>query len=159
MNQLRARLDMLLALDAGASVVLGLLALLAPHGIWTTLFTPQLYNPTVHETLRLYGCLKLACGWIVWHLRNVDDGVFRRHVCEALTTCYTLQALAVLRAQTTSSSEDATTPTSGSSVPQILNWTAAIFLLVMAGCYASFRFGKGGSLIKLYELPTSGNLR
>lgn len=42
---------------------------------------------------RLYGCLRLACGWILWHVRDVDDGRFRKHICEALFVCYVLQAL------------------------------------------------------------------
>lgn len=42
---------------------------------------------------RLYGCLRLACGWILWHARPVDDGRFRKHICEALFVCYVLQAL------------------------------------------------------------------
>jgi hypothetical protein len=93
-------------------------------------------------TRRLYACLRLACGWILWHIRKVDDGMFRRHVCEALLVCYVLQALTVLRAQFTDRH-------------LMVNWLAIVILGSLAGCYASFRFGKGGSLIKIYELPTS----
>ena len=50
---------------------------------------------------RLYGCLRIAVGWILFHVRGVDDGRFRRSVCEALCTCYALQSVAVLRAQFT----------------------------------------------------------
>jgi hypothetical protein len=91
---------------------------------------------------RLYGCLRLACGWILWHIRRVDDGLFRRHVCEALCACYVLQALSVLRAQFT----DRHT---------VLNWIAIMVLSTLSICYGSFRFSKGGNLIKIYELPTS----
>ena len=95
---------------------------------------------------RLYSCLQLACGWILWHIRKVDDGMFRRHVCEALLVCYVLQALAVIRAQFTDEHV-------------LVNWIAIIVLLALSGAYASFRFGKGGSLIKVYELPTAANLQ
>lgn len=87
----------------------------------------------------------MACGWILWHVRRVDDGMFRRHVCEALFVCYVLQSVAVLRAQFT----DRHT---------YINWLAIVFLLALSGCYGSFRFGKGGNLIKVYELPSAGNL-
>ena len=83
----------------------------------------------------------------MWHIRRVDDGLFRRHVCEALLVCYVLQALVVLRAQLT---EDRYL---------FINWIAIAVLIVLAGFYASFRFRKGGNLIKIYELPTSATLR
>lgn len=97
-------------------------------------------------TISLYGCLRVATGWILWHIRKVDDGRFRRHVCEALFVCYVLQALAVTRAQFT----DRHT---------ILNWMAIGILLALSVAYGSFRFGKGGNLIKIYELPTSSALQ
>ena len=93
----------------------------------------------------LYGCLRLACGWILWHVRAVDDGRFRKHVCEALAVCYSLQALAVLRAQFTDRNA-------------YINWFAIVLLSVMAMAYGSFRFRKGGNIIKIYELPTGGRL-
>lgn len=96
--------------------------------------------------ISLYGCLRLACGWILWHVRSVDDGRFRRSVCEALCFCYIVQALAVMRAQFT----DRHT---------WLNWVAIIVLSILSAAYGSFRFRRGGNLIKIYELPTSGNLQ
>ena len=95
---------------------------------------------------RLYGCLRLACGWILWHARPVDDGRFRKHICEALFVCYVLQALAVLRAQFTDRHS-------------LINWIAIVLLSILAAAYGSFRFRKGGNLIKIYELPTGANLR
>jgi hypothetical protein len=83
-------------------------------------------------------------GWITYHIRSVDDGRFRRSVCEALFICYLLQSLAVLRAQFTGGSSS-------------INLVAVILLSVMGGCYGRFRFGKGGSMIKIYELPQSNN--
>jgi hypothetical protein len=91
--------------------------------------------------LRLYGCLRLACGWILWHVRAVDDGRFRKHVCEALFFCYTFQVLSVLRAQWTDQDS-------------FINGFAAVIFGVLAAAYGSHRFRKGGNLIKIYELPT-----
>jgi len=78
-------------------------------------------------------------------MRRVDDGLFRRHVCEALLVCYVLQALTVLRAQFTDRH-------------LLINWVAITVLLALAACYGSFRFAKGGHLIKIYELPTASTL-
>jgi hypothetical protein len=174
MDNPRVQLDRLFAFDAAISVVFGLCALLAPHGIVSKIGGG--YNHNVHETLRfvfmptitllvhvsrmpqmhfsfvlffglrLYGCLRLACGWILWHVRPVDDGRFRKHICEALFVCYVLQALAVARAQFTDRKHS------------IINWIAFVLLTILASAYGSFRFRKGGNLIKIYELPTSANL-
>ena len=103
------------------------------------------FLPNLANSSRLYGCLRLACGWILWHARPVDDGRFRKHICEALLVCYSLQALAVLRAQFT----DRHT---------LVNWIAIILLTSLAAAYGQFRFGKGGNSIKVYELPTGSNL-
>ena len=61
-------------------------------------------NIYVCHSLRLYGCLRIAVGWILFHVRSVDDGKFRRSICEGLGLCYCLQSLAVLRAQFTDQS-------------------------------------------------------
>lgn len=94
---------------------------------------------------RLYGCLRLACGWILWHARAVDDGRFRKHICEALFVCYVLQTIAILRAQFTDRHS-------------IINWIAILVMSLLGAAYGSFRFGKGGNLIKVYELPTGANI-
>jgi len=80
-------------------------------------------------------------GWIIFHLRSVDDGRFRRSVCEALFVCYMLQSIAVLRAQFTERSN-------------FVNWIAISILGSMGLAYGRFRFGNGGQLIKVYELPS-----
>jgi hypothetical protein len=150
-NQLRKQLDRLFAVDAVISLAFGVFALGTPHGVWTRLVGETSYNHDVHEILRLYGCLKLACGYILYHVRRVDDGIFRKHVCEALLVCYICQALAVTKAQFSN------TP-SESSVVWYLNWLAIVTLSLLAYFYGSFRFGQGGHLIKVYELPTSRSL-
>ena len=47
----RQQLDRLFAFDAGFSLVFGVLALVAPHGILAAL-AGGFYNHSVHETLR-----------------------------------------------------------------------------------------------------------
>lgn len=96
----------------------------------------------MHYSHRLYACLRIAIGYILWHVRTIDDGIFRRHLCEALFICYLIQAVVVLRAQLTDRHV-------------MINWVAIIVLLTLSIAYGSFRFRKGGNLIKVYELPSS----
>jgi len=138
----RKRLDQLFLFDAIASVFLGATSLLAPHGLIRALSGG--YNHNAHEALRLYGCLRIAVGWILFNVRHVENGRFRRSVCEALCACYALQTIAVARAQFTDAGN-------------WINWLA-ICLLFTTGCmYGNFRFGKGGDLIKIYELPSTSS--
>lgn len=139
----RRRLDQLFVVDAVVSISFGLVGLLLPHTAivaWSS-DDGKSYNQAAHEAFRLYACLRIAVGWIILHLRNVDDGRFRRSVCEALVWCYALQAVVVLRAQFT----DRYT---------WINWFASTILILIGGAYGVFRYGKGGNLIKIYELPT-----
>eukprot|EP00980_Cylindrotheca_fusiformis_P018668 scaffold6219_cov146-Cylindrotheca_fusiformis.AAC.3 len=108
--------------------------------------SPRQEPPVYPVYCSLYGCLRLACGWILWHARAVDDGRFRKHICEALFVCYTLQCLSVLRAQLTDRHS-------------YINWIAVVVMGSLSAAYGSFRFREGGNLIKVYELPTGGNLR
>lgn len=59
------------------------------------------FHSLIKTLIRLYGCLRIAVGYILFHVRGVDNGRFRRSVCEGLGLCYFLQAIAVLRAQFT----------------------------------------------------------
>ena len=52
MNHLRQRLDQLFVIDAIVSVIFGLLALVAPHGVLMELSGTVGYNHNVHEVLR-----------------------------------------------------------------------------------------------------------
>lgn len=128
-------------IDSAVSVVFGAIALLTNHSILQRIAGGS-YNHNAHEVLRLYGCLRIAMGWIIFHIRSVDDGRFRRSVCEALFVCYLLQALAVLRAQLTGRGN-------------MINWIAIVILTAIGSGYGAFRFGKGGNRIKVYELPQS----
>mmetsp|Transcript_9598 Transcript_9598/g.18033 ORF Transcript_9598/g.18033 Transcript_9598/m.18033 type:complete len:151 (-) Transcript_9598:2902-3354(-) len=137
----RKQLNKLFVLDATASLFLGGMALLAPHSFVAAISGG--YNHNTHEALRLYGCLRVAVGWILFNARSVDDGKFRRSLCEALCVCYMLQSLAVLRAQFTDRSG------------HWMNWLAIAFFITFGYMYGRFRFGKNGALIKIYELPST----
>lgn len=141
MDQSRRNLDSLFLLDANLSFILGSLALLSPHAA-VEVFSEYGYNHGAHEALRLYGCLKIAVGWMLFRIRNLDDGHFRKSICEALGFCYALQALAVCRAQFTDRHS-------------MINWVLLVGLSILCGLYLNFRFGRGGHLIKVYELPFS----
>jgi hypothetical protein len=59
MQHTRANLDYLFAIDAFCSIIFGVVALLAPHGLWKELSAiVGAYNHDVHETLRYV----LFCG-------------------------------------------------------------------------------------------------
>ena len=138
----RRRLDTLLASDALVSAVFGFVAVLTPH----RLFLTDNYNPLVHEGLRLYGCGRLTLAYLLYHVRRVDDGRFRKRVCEGLLATYVLQALVVAKILVTEASH---------SFESYCNGLALLLLLLFAGLYANFR--NGG--IKLYELPTAAALQ
>ena len=141
MDQSRRNLDNLFLLDANLSLAFGLIAVLSPHALVAAM-SEYGYNHGAHEALRLYGCLKIAVGWILFRIRNIDDGRFRKSICEALGFCYALQALTVCRAQFTDRHS-------------IINWVAIFILFALCGLYLNFRFSQGGNLIKVYELPSS----
>jgi hypothetical protein len=108
----------------------------------------------------LYASLRLAMGWMLWNVRRVDDGLLRRRICESLLACNVLQSIIVLRAIfTTTNTSDATTTQRSSNSNNLYNWFIFVLLTVLALSYGRFRFGRGGNLIKIYELPTSGTLR
>ena len=142
----RRTLDNLFLLDSSLSIVTGLLLVLTPHRFLLAVTLAAGYSHHTHEVLRLYGCLRIAVGWVLLKVRSVDDGLFRRGVTEALCLCYALQSLVVLRAQLTSDTGGA----------RMVNWLAFFVLSGIGAGYGTFRFGKAGKLIKVYELPTSG---
>jgi len=138
----RKRLDYLFLFDASLSVAFGLACLIAPHTFIAAI--SGAYNHNTHETLRLYACLRIAVGWILFNVRSLDDGRFRRSVCEALCACYALQTIVVLRAQFTDRRN-------------WINWLSILLFVSVGTLYFRFRFGKSGDLIKIYELPTSSS--
>jgi hypothetical protein len=113
----------------------------------------------------LYAALRLAVGWMLWNIRTVDDGMLRRRMCEGLLVCHGLQSLIVLRAQLTSTNDTANVNNNDNESHYYYyyyyygNWLIWIFLTGMAMLYGRFRFGRGGNLIKIYELPTAATFQ
>ena len=158
----RKQLDQLFLVDSTVSIATGLLLTITPHRLLFLLPSAASvlpYNHNVHEALRLYGCLRIAVGWMLYKIRAVDDGYFRRGVTEALCVCYALQSLVVLRAQLTSGSRASPTSTDsgGGMAAAVINWVVFVVLAAIGSAYGRYRFGRGGKLIKVYELPTSGS--
>ena len=63
MNDARTQLDRLFAVDAAASVVFGVLSLLSPHGVLTSV-SGGMYSHGVHETLRYVWKTWYECGFL-----------------------------------------------------------------------------------------------
>ena len=149
----RVLLDRLFAYDALTSIGFGVLALFTPHFLLVRFYygtnhdPNEYYNHSVHEMVRLYSCLKIALGWILWNIRYVDDGILRKRFCESMMICYTIEFLVIIRAQFTD------------RVTVFINYIFMLVLLVLIFLYGSFRFGKNGNSIKVYELPTSSILQ
>lgn len=97
------------------------------------------YNHMAHEFVRLYGCLTLAIGYIVWSTKTINDARLQRAISETFALCYTLQSLAMLRAQFTS--PDGHT---------LSHWFIAMIFLMIGGAYGYIRFVRK---IKSFELP------
>mmetsp|Transcript_22063 Transcript_22063/g.31014 ORF Transcript_22063/g.31014 Transcript_22063/m.31014 type:complete len:158 (+) Transcript_22063:332-805(+) len=146
-NIARNQLDKLFFLDSILSLSFGMFSLLSPHGMLAWINGGG-YNHDTHELLRLYGCLRIALGWTLFHVRNLDDGRFRRSICEALCILYFLQSLVVCRAIFTDQG-------SSSSSSNWINVVAIVWFVIQGGLYGRFRYGKNGDLIKVYELPTA----
>ncbi|KDO34995.1 hypothetical protein SPRG_01058 [Saprolegnia parasitica CBS 223.65] len=140
MQEARRQLDLLFVVHASISIVIGSACLLLPHSLaMAALQTPQ-YGHLVHEMVRLYGALTLAQGWLVWKTRLVGDALIRKTFCQAYCLCFSLQSLAMFRAQVAS-------PESHS----LLNW---INILVLAGLGAAYGYFLAFKTAKAFELPS-----
>ncbi|CAK4772304.1 hypothetical protein LEN26_007799 [Aphanomyces euteiches] len=139
MQEARRHLDALFVVHAGISIVIGAACLLLPHSLAMSALKTTEYSHLVHEMVRLYGALTLAQGWLVWKTRLVGDGLIRKTFCQAYCLCFSLQAIAMLRAQISS-------PESHS----VLNWINVLVLAGLGGAYGYFLFFK---TIKAFELP------
>mmetsp|Transcript_12996 Transcript_12996/g.12617 ORF Transcript_12996/g.12617 Transcript_12996/m.12617 type:complete len:183 (-) Transcript_12996:394-942(-) len=117
------------------SIFIGLGSLLLPHNFYSTFG----YNHFAHEFIRLYGCLTLGIGYLVWRTREIKDGRLQKAVTETFALCYGLQALAMFRAQLTSPE--------GYS---LFHWFIIILFACVSGLYTYSRFS---TKIKSFELP------
>lgn len=118
------------------SIFIGLGSLLLPHRFYNT---SDGYNHFAHEFVRLYGCLTLGIGYLVWKTREIKDGRLQKAITETFALCYGLQALAMFRAQLTSPE--------GHS---FFHWLILILFACVSGLYAYSRFA---TKMNSFELP------
>jgi hypothetical protein len=74
-------------------IVIGFGTFILPHGFYSV--KSGGYNHFAHEFIRLYGCLTLAIGYLVWSTRDIKDGRLLRSLSEAFAICYLLQSAAM----------------------------------------------------------------
>lgn len=87
----RRRLDAVFAFHAVASLASGAALVAAPHSLVAA-------GHAVHATLRVYGALVLAQGWLVYRTRRVTDAFVRKTMCEAYFAAFAISTLVLLRA-------------------------------------------------------------
>jgi hypothetical protein len=117
-------------------IFIGLGTLLLPHRFYSS---SSGYNHFAHEFVRLYGCLTLGIGYLVWNTKDIRDGRLIRALTETFALSYGLQALAMLRAQI-----------SNPDGHSFFHWFILFLFVCVSGLYAYSRFAKK---IKDYELP------
>ena len=118
-------------------ILLGMATMILPHKFLSV--EGDGYSHYAHEFIRLYGCLTLAIGWVVWKSQSIKDGRLARALTETFCVSYSLQSIVMLRAQFTN--------------PQghtILHWHIAIFFAFLGMGYGYIRFYKK---IKYFALP------
>jgi hypothetical protein len=96
----------IMQLHAVFCMLLGTVALILPHRFY---FGNGSYNHFAHEFIRLYGCLTIGIGYIVWATKSIRDARLMKALTETFSICYGLQALALFRAQLTSPEGHSTT--------------------------------------------------
>ena len=122
-------------------IMIGVITLLIPHSISFS-NESNTYNHMAHEYTRLYGCLTLSIGWLVWSTKDINDGRLLRVISETFAVCYSLQSLAMLRAQFTNPNGHT-----------LIHWLVSILFLCIGSLYAYIRLFHG---IKTFELPGMG---
>lgn len=136
----RLDLRLLMRYHAFLSIVLGLSTVLLPHSFLMS--DNGGYSHYAHEFTRLYGCMTLAIGWIVWRSQGIKDGRLARALTEAFAVAYGFQSLVMLRAQFTNPAGHT-----------FLHWNIALFFGALATCYGYMRWIKK---IKSFALPGEG---
>lgn len=124
----------IMRLHAFVSIALGLGTLLLPHT-----FLGTGYSHYAHEFIRLYGCLTLSIGWVVWKSQGVKDGRLARALTETFAVSYCLQSLVMLRAQFTNPEGHTT-----------LHWLIGAGFGLLGASYTYIRWVKK---IKYFALP------
>ena len=135
------RLDLrtIMRWHAFTTMVLGLGTVGLPH----TFLSSGEYSHYAHEFIRLYGCLTLAIGWIVWKSQSIKDGRLARSLSEVFAVSYLMQGLVMLRAQFTNPKGHT-----------FLHWQVALVFLAIGAGYGFIRWVKK---IKYFALPLSGD--
>ena len=137
LNELKpTRLDLRLVMrfHGIGCMVLGSGTILLPHR-----FLGEEYSHIAHEFIRLYGCLTLAIGWLVWKSQTIKDGRLARTLSEVFALSYLLQSFVMLRAQFTNPK--------GHS---FLHWQIALLFLAIGGGYGWARWVR---TIRDFALP------
>ncbi len=124
----------IMRLHAFTSIFLGMGTLLLPHS-----FLGVGYSHYAHEFIRLYGCLTLSIGWVVWKSQGVKDGRLARALTETFAVSYCLQSIVMLRAQFTNPEGHTT-----------LHWIIAVGFGFLGISYTYIRWVKK---IKYFALP------
>ena len=117
-------------------ILIGMGTLVLPHRFYSN---SSGYDHFAHEFVRLYGCLTLGIGYLVWCTKDIKDGRLLRALTETFALSYGLQAMAMLRAQLSSPSGHST-----------LHWLTLSLLTCISALYTFCRFARR---IKDFELP------
>ena len=126
----------IMQLHSAVCMFIGLGTLVLPHRYYSS---STGYNHFAHEFVRLYGCLTLGIGYLVWMTKDIKDGRLLRAVTETFAMSYGLQALAMLRAQFASPD--------GHSM---FHWFILVLFACVSGLYSFVRLARK---MKDFELP------
>jgi len=137
----RIDLRFIMRSHAICSMLLGLGTVGLPHTFLSA--STGEYSHYAHEFIRLYGCLTLAIGWIVWKSQTIKDGRLARALSEVFAISYFMQGVVMLRAQFTNPKGHT-----------FLHWQVALAFLAIGLGYGHIRWVKK---IKFFALPLSGD--
>lgn len=122
------------------SIIYGSAIIFLPHGFYERFGT---YNFLTHESSRLYGCLTVGIGWLVWKTRLISDGRLTRALTEAFSIAFISQALVMFKALYSNSKDYTAASTT-------LHLSVAMCFLFIGILYLIVRIVKK---IKDFELP------
>jgi len=134
-------LRQIMRMHAFTSIALGVGTLVIPHSF--LMAAQGEYSHYAHEFIRLYGCMTLSIGWVVWKSQGLQDGRLARALSETFCISYSLQALVMLRAQFTNPNGHT-----------VLHWQIALLFLALGVAYGYVRWIKK---IKYFALPGEGD--
>lgn len=141
----KTRLNTLFAVHAVTAWLSGALAVGLPHVFEAFMVAhgdsegwhPGGSEKIVHLVIRLYGCLILGQGFIVWSARSLGDGAMRKALVQAYALIFALMFVSLLRAQLT-----------GGML--VVNWLNVALFGALCAFYSWFVFVQPPAV---YELP------